>query len=151
MKHSLITFFIFVGLFGCRENSPKNNIEIDSIRKVTDIPLDTVKQHGNTLDSLQGIWISNADGNDHLLIQSHNHAEIFTADGRSDTAMAEFYLTDSCEKNMNKLDIKKSSGNVMMLTMPDDPVNMLCYKITYLDDKHLALIFQGKTLSYYKK
>ena len=153
LKHSLIAFIVCFVLFACKENNPNNDgAGSDSFRKVTDIPLDTANQkHGTTLDSLQGTWINTLDKNAFLTIKFHTHLEIYKDGNSIDTSVAEFYLVDSCETNMSKLDIRKTNGQCMILTMADNPVSTLCYKIDYIDDKHLVLLFNGKTLGYDKK
>ncbi len=152
MKQRLIVITFLIGLFACHEDNPNNNYESVSIRKVTDIPFDSASlRHGTTLDSLQGTWISNTDTKVLLMIQSHSRADIYNDGTKSDTSVAEFYLSDSCETSMSKLDIRKKSGPCMILTMPNDTSSMLCYQIDYIDDKHLVLLSHGKTLGYNKK
>ena len=116
--------------------------------------VDNTVTPNTTLDSLQGEWISTIDKRDHVKIISRQYIE--TYEGDTGISRNKIFFADTCIDDLlsfdqrSKLDSTRESGRFMVLADISDSSSNLCDQIDYVDDKHLVLIYHGKTLDFHK-
>ncbi len=155
-------FLFIVSFFSCQSKSNKE-IEIDSVaslssqakvlHKTNDDSVVKITPH-STLDSLQGIWISEKDTNVIVTIKSNRYIEIYK--GENDTLVSKIIFVDTCIDDnpsydyVSKLDKTKQSGKYLLLLAAKDTLS-LCYNIDELDSKFLELVYHFRPHDFYKK
>jgi hypothetical protein len=104
---------------------------------------------GNTLDSLQGTWISSKDTSSKIIISANKMYTCY--DAQSIDSFKIFLTNDLPGMGMGSYNTSGVNGQYLILYSPGNSKYDLCYRIGYLSKISLELIFEGKLLPFNKQ
>lgn len=146
----LISISLVFLVWSCHSNgnTPTKNLIVST--KTPQKILDTTPTNnnemfspmGNTLDSLQGMWLGWEDKNDKLIFIKNIEYEVYG----TDTTKYLFFLRDSCtSENLDSTKPIVKNGQCLILKTEE---NNMCYYIDYLTKRRLNLMYNGRILMY---
>lgn len=98
----------------------------------------------NTLDSLQGLWISQSDKESKILFKKNIQFHIY----RKDTLDKSFvHLSNTCIFNKNDLSTNGLNGWVLIIS-DENSDSTTCYRINSLSNNELILLYGNKIIMY---
>ena len=139
----LVTMLIIFGSFINKERAlpiHKNNKAVQSINK----PIT-----GNTLDSLQGTWISTKDPSSKIMISRNKMYTYYDAECIDSSNI--FLTSDLSGKEIGNYNVSGVKGQYLILYHVGYTNYDIYYTIGYLSNISLELIFEGKLLAFTKQ